>query len=61
MDYSLRLSKVRGFHYFGGSCILESPRRYRDEGYLVYAYRSTLRWLFILFRHRSYGSYKLAR
>jgi glycosyltransferase involved in cell wall biosynthesis len=61
VDYSLRLSKARRFHYFGRSRILESPRRYRDEGYTVYAYRSTLRWLFILFRHRSYGRYKLVR
>jgi len=59
--YSLSLSKIRKFHYFKHATLLESPRRYRDEGYLVYAYRSSLRWLSILFRHRSYGEYKTVR
>ena len=61
VDYSLRLSKMSTIHYFNSSKLLESPRRYRDEGYLVYAYRSSLRWLSILFRHKSYGEYKPVR
>ncbi|MFH1220369.1 MAG: glycosyltransferase [Candidatus Eisenbacteria bacterium] len=61
VDYSLRLSRIRKLHYFSSAKLLESPRRYRDEGYLVYAYRSSLRWLSILFRHKSYGEYKSVR
>jgi glycosyltransferase involved in cell wall biosynthesis len=61
VDYSLRLSRVGKIHYFRSARLLESPRRYRDEGYAVYAYRSTLRWLSILFRGRSHGEYKIAR
>lgn len=60
VDYSLRLSKLANFHYFFTG-IYESPRRYRDEGYLVFTYRSTLRWLNLLFFHRPYGKYKIAR
>lgn len=61
VDYSLRLSRLKKLHYFRSAKLLESPRRYRDEGYLVYGYRSSLRWLSILLRHKSYGEYKSAR
>ncbi len=60
VEYSLRLARAAKFHYFKTG-ILESPRRYRDEGYLIFTYRSTLRWLNLLFRHRPYGSYKIVR
>ncbi len=59
--YSLELSKRWKIHYFKSARLLESPRRYRDEGYLVYAYRSSLRWLSILLRKKSYGEYTIAR
>ena len=59
--YSLKLSKTWKIHYFKSARLLESPRRYRDEGYLVYAYRSSLRWLSILLRKKSYGEYTIAR
>ena len=59
--YSLKLSKRWNIHYFKSARLLESPRRYRDEGYLVYAYRSSLRWLSILLRKKSYGEYTIAR
>ena len=61
VDLFLRLSRIGKIRFFSGLYILESPRRYRDEGYLIYAYRSTLRWYNILFKHRSYGEYKTVR
>ena len=61
VDYSLRLSRVGRIHYFGRARILESPRRYRHEGYWIYTYRSLLRWWSILVRRRSYGEYVSVR
>ncbi len=61
IDYSLRLSRIRKIHYFESARLYESPRRYRDEGYVVYAYRSFLRWWTILFMRKSYGEYKIVR
>jgi glycosyltransferase involved in cell wall biosynthesis len=61
VDYSLRLSRIGRIHYFKSASLLESPRRYRDEGYVIYGWRSSLRWLSILFRKKSYGEYKIAR
>jgi glycosyltransferase involved in cell wall biosynthesis len=61
VDFSLRLSRRGRFHYFRRCRIHESPRRYRDEGYFVYAWRSSLRWMSILLRHRSFGVYKCIR
>ena len=61
VDYSLRLSRVGQIHYFRRARAFESPRRYRDEGYLVYAYRSSLRWGSILLLGRSHGTYKAVR
>lgn len=61
VDFSLRLSRVGGIHYFTHARLLESPRRYRDEGYLVYVYRSSLRWASLLLLKRSHGVYKPVR
>lgn len=61
VDLFLRLSKTGRIHFFRDLYILESPRRYRDEGYFIYAYRSILRWHNLLFKHRSYGEYKIIR
>jgi glycosyltransferase involved in cell wall biosynthesis len=61
VDYSLRLSKAIRIHYFRSACLYESPRRYRDEGYLIYTFRSALRWWSILVRQRSFGSYTCVR
>jgi glycosyltransferase involved in cell wall biosynthesis len=61
VDYSLRLSRAGRIHYFRRARLLESPRRYRDEGYVVYTCRSALRWWSLLFRGKSHGAYTCVR
>jgi glycosyltransferase involved in cell wall biosynthesis len=61
VDYSLRLSREGSIHYFRQARLLETPRRYRDEGYFVYAWRSSLRWGSILLRRKSHGVYRCVR
>jgi glycosyltransferase involved in cell wall biosynthesis len=61
IHYSLRLGRISRFHYFRSARVLESPRRYRHEGYVAYTYRSALRWVSMLLFRRSYGEYRPAR
>ncbi|MFH1681068.1 MAG: glycosyltransferase [Candidatus Eisenbacteria bacterium] len=61
VEFSFRLSRIGRIHYFKQARILESPRRYRDEGYVVYFWRSLLRWIHLLLWRKSYGEYRCVR
>lgn len=61
IDFSLRLSKIGRIYFFKGLHIWESPRRYRKRGYIGFILKSSLIWLHMLLRHRSYGEYEIIR
>ncbi len=61
IHYSLRLGRMARFHYFHDARALESPRRYRREGYVAYTFQSARRWASMLLSGASYGEYRAVR